>query len=118
MMQVQRSVVGGETWPVKPEIRDAIGDWEIFDANLLENPEGAVRCYVDIHECDGDPPSLWRVLDLAEAGEARVAFELDARLLSAEERAACPEEIREAGREIAGEMIKDRVYDVLGRLDE
>ena len=71
MMQVQRLVVGGETWPVKPEIRDAIGDWEIFDANLLENPEGAVRCYVDIHEHVGDPPSLWRVLDLAEAGEAR-----------------------------------------------
>ena len=117
MKQVQRLVVGGETWPVKPEIRDSAGDWEIFDANLLENPEGAVRCYVDIHECGGDPPSLWRVLDLEE-GEARVAYELDARCLSAEERACAPEEIREEGRAIFGEMVKDKIDATLDRLED
>ena len=106
MINILRMVIGGEDWEVGP-----VGTWEVWEKGLVsvEQAKIGMVMYIDIHECDGSPASLWRAED-----DGMIITEIDARKLSPDQRVSIVQPaVREEGREIFGEMIKDKVDSAL-----
>lgn len=114
MTKIFRKVVGGESWEIKDPIAREDGIWQQWDQIEDESVSaagGALVAFIDIHERDGDPPSVWR----AER-DGQLLEEIDARLMEPKER-LLPDDLAEEGREILGEMIKPNVDEVLGAIE-
>lgn len=109
MIRILRKVVGGESWPVRST------DWEVWDEQQesVEDALSSLACYIDIHECDGDPASVWRI-----EVDGEVVHEVDARNMTSEERASVPDDVREEGHAIFGEMIKDKIDEALKKIED
>lgn len=64
------------------------------DCPSVEDAKIGIRIYIDIHESDGDLPSIWTIV---EAGT--VVHTVDASKMLSDERLSC-DEIRGEGRQI------------------
>jgi len=74
-----------------------------------------VLMYMDIHESDGDLPSIWQVVD---SRDSLIKFELDATLLSPEERLSVPDDVREAGRALFEQQTQPEIDEAVKKMLE